>query len=190
MAGDWSGDVFAETVFDSDAKFVEVGKRAKEGAEPRFRQRYRIDRGKIYTETIAHVDADADSIIEALCGPWDWWRGGAYKNREQLSEGRVRYDLWPFGRFGRIHTAQTMYPPFLLAPSGWRLRIDVQDNANGVAYFDVRPAHTGCDLVGRYAGATIAGFFARLMGAKQFALRQLAAERTAAWPRLIARLES
>ncbi len=166
--------------------------------DDRFRQRYRIEDGKIFCETVARISAQPDEVRDRLRGSWDWWENGCYENRRELSDGRVSYDLWPVGKLRGVHVHETIYPPVPLDGGGWRLRIDFEHHCKGVAYFEIHPTRDGCDLVGRFAGVEIAGLLPRLMGVKRFCLNHLAAERGGmsfpfphgtGWAGLIARLE-
>ncbi len=167
----------------------------------RFSQRYLVEGLRIWTESVARIDAEPDSIAAALRGPWDWWRKGRYENRVELDGGRIRYDLWPVGRSRMVHVRETMAPTRELPAGARRIELELEHHANGLAYFELRPRRdrSSCDLIGRFDGAEIAGALPRLMGARRFAVNHLLAERGAmsfpfppgtGWVGLIERLES
>lgn len=186
-------DVFRLDMFEPSSQWTRFYQ------DERFVQRYRLDDGRIYCETVARVVAEPDPIRDQLWGPWDWWANGCYENRVELSDGRIAYDLWPVGKLRQVHVHETMSPPDALPDGGWRVRLDFARHARGVAYFEIRPQRSGgCDLVGRFAGVEIAGVVPRLMGVRRFCINHLLAERGGltfpfprgtGWAGLIRRLE-
>ncbi len=165
-------------------------------ADARFQQRYRIVGKRMYTETVASVHADIDTICHALRGRWDWWQHARYEAREEHDDGTVHYDLWPTGSGIRVH--EVMHAPRVIEDGGLRLPIQLSGHANGTAYIDLRRVEQGSEMTGRFAGVTTAGLLARLMGTKLFAINHLLAERGAlgfpfpkgtGWVGLIERLE-
>jgi hypothetical protein len=166
----------------------------------RFSQRYLVEGLRIWTETIARIEAEPDAIAAALRAPWDWWQGGRYENRVELDGGRIRYDLWPVGKSRLVHVRETMAPTRKLPEGVRRLELQLEHHANGLAYLEIRPRGDGssCDLIGRFDGCEIGRALPRLMGPRRFAVNHLLAERGglsfpfpsgAGWVGLIERLE-
>ena len=166
-------------------------------ADTRFRQRYRIVGKRMYTESVASVHASPDAVCNALRGRWDWWRHGRYEAREERDDGTVHYDFWPTGAGIRVH--EVMHAPREAEDGRVRLPIVLSGHANGTAYIDLRTVAQGSEIIGRFAGVTVAGLLPRLMGTKLFAINHLLAERGAlgfpfpkgtGWVGLIERLEA
>jgi hypothetical protein len=63
-----------------------------------FSQRYLISSrpgDNLFCETKTLIRASPARVLAALQGPWTWWRGGAYDNRQVLPSGEISYELWP-----------------------------------------------------------------------------------------------
>ncbi|MCZ6774234.1 MAG: hypothetical protein O7G83_19930 [Proteobacteria bacterium] len=164
-------DIFESKIFEQRSEWVELF------ADSRFRQRYRLVGPRLFTETVASVNADISEVCSALRGRWEWWRHGRYDGRERHGDGTIHYDFWPTG-FG-ICVHEVMHEALDLGGGSLRLRIDLSGHANGIAYIDLTPAAKGTVMTGRFAGVTIAGLLPRLMGRRRFAVNHLLAERGA-----------
>lgn len=166
--------MFHEAVFDQDERWISLF------TDDRFQQRYFVDGLAMFTETSASIRAPVDAVKDAICGPWDWWKHGRYRNRRVNAEGRIEYDLWPV-KHG-IHVHETSHTPVRCDDGGWRVRVDLSGHAVGLAYFDIRqgnddPKIETTRLLGRFANVKIRGFLPRCLGARRFAIKHLGAER-------------
>ena len=164
-----ASDCFATADFATDDGWIVVH------VGPRFRQRYKLAGGRMFTESRVTLRADPRTVLLYLTGPWDWWRHARYEDRREHVDGTIHYDLWPTGRGICVH--EVMYPPQPLAGGGWRVPVELSGHAVGLAYFELALCPQGVELYGRFAGVRIHGLLPNLMGLKRFAINHLLAER-------------
>ena len=162
--------------------------------DARFEQRYLVADPGMFTETVAHVRARPEHVVERLRGPWIWWRNGGVENRHEAADGTVTFDLLPTGSIIRVH--EKMSPATSRANGGYRVRFDLSGDAEGPAYFDVTLRADGqTQIAGRFAGVKNHVWF---LTTTRFAKNHLLAERGGfsfpfpsgtGWPGLIDELE-
>jgi hypothetical protein len=132
--------------------------------------------GNLFCETKTRIRASPKRVLAALQGPWTWWRGGAYDNRQVLPSGEISYELWPgifmllflqfynflvksalaFGRSRvGVHVFERMSPPIQI-PGGFRIPLQLAGSCSGQAYFELTSDDGGASttVVGRFAAVS------------------------------------
>ena len=137
-----------EAIFEESVGWIQHYK------DGRFDQRYRIENGLIFCETILTTRAATAAVVALLQQEWDWWDNGKLISYRRNSDGSSEMDLKPISwYFVNVHM-RILPPEDLPEWKGIRLPVIYSRHFEGPSTIDVYPKPGGNEVVlrGRFQG--------------------------------------
>jgi len=125
--------------------------------------------GKSFCESKLTVSASPEEVAAQLADPasWNRWYGSFHMGErtqvvfdpKRSMDGTIKYTLMPTGAIGPdqamigLRIREEMHPPRRLPGGGFVIPIQLRGGAEGLAYFELRPAPGGgTEILGRFNG--------------------------------------
>jgi hypothetical protein len=130
---------------------------------------FKIAGGKSFCESKLTVSASPAEVAARLADPasWNRWYGSFHMGErtqvvfdpKRSVDGTIKYTLMPTGAIGPdqamigLRIREEMHPPRRLPDGGYVIPIQLRGGAEGLAYFELRPAPGGgTEILGRFNG--------------------------------------